>query len=69
MQPDHPLRKIIDELTFLLKEAYVEAPKFCNTSVPTPPDGSFLHHYWFSPTAKGKQAWKGYNVIPPAAKG
>jgi hypothetical protein len=69
IQPEHPLRDIIDELNSLLKGAYVEAPKSCNTSLPLPPDSSLLHHYWFSPTEKGKQAWKAYKASPSGPQG
>jgi len=65
IQPEHPLRDIIDELNSLLKKGYVEAPRFCNTSsLPQPPDSSMLHHYWFSPTEKGKRAREAYKVSP-----
>jgi hypothetical protein len=64
LEPAHPLRAIIDEVSSLFKERYVEAPRFCNSSLPQPLDSSLLHHYWFSPTEKGKQAWKAYKVSP-----
>jgi hypothetical protein len=69
LEPAHPLRAIIDELNSLFKESYVEAPRFCNSGLPEPLDSSLLHHYWFSPSEKGKQAWKAYNVAPPGNQG
>jgi len=66
IQPEHPLRDIIDMLNSLLKGGYIEAPNFCNkSSLPQPPETSLLHHYWFSPTEKGKQAWEAYRVFQP----
>jgi hypothetical protein len=62
IQPEHSLSQIIDELSPLLRSGYVEAPKYCNPSLPLPPNISLLHHYWFGPTEKGKQAWEAYKV-------
>ena len=67
IQPEHPLRDIIDELKSLLLGGYLQAPKSCNPHTPQPPDISLLHHYWFSPTEKGKQAWEAHRVSSPDA--
>lgn len=69
LEPAHPLRAIVDELSSLFKEKYVEAPRFCNSGLPQPLDSSLLQHYWFSPTEKGKQAWKACKVSPPGHQG
>jgi hypothetical protein len=70
IQPEYPLGEIVDELGALLRRGYVEAPKFCNeSSLPQPPDSSLLHHYWFSPTEKGKQVWEAYRASPPGVQG
>ena len=43
IQPEYPLREIVDGLDLLLKDGYLDAPKFCNeTSLPMPPDRSLL---------------------------
>ena len=69
IQPEYPLREIVDGLDLLLKDGYLDAPKFCNeTSLPMPPDRSLLHHYWFRPTEKGKQAWRAYGSLLDAKK-
>jgi len=69
LQPEYPLRDVVDELNSLLKNGFLEAPKFCNeSSLPMPPDRSLLHHYWFGPTESGKQAWEGHRASLGAKK-
>ena len=63
-QPEHSLRDVLDGLNSLLKRGYAEAPAFCNSNMPQPPDSSQLHRYWFCPTAKGRQAWETYSAAP-----
>ncbi len=55
-----PLRDIVDEITNMLREGYVEA-KYSNDEELAPlrpTDFTALHHYWFGATDKGMQAWK-----------
>ena len=54
-----PLREIVDEMKLMLAEGYIKAD-FSNDEKLAPLDevSSFLfHHYWFSPTKKGKEMW------------
>jgi hypothetical protein len=62
-----PLRDIVDEITNMLRESYIEA-KYSNDEelAPLRPiDFSALHHYWFGATDKGMQAWKAYSLMNP----
>ncbi|HYU47750.1 MAG TPA: hypothetical protein VEK84_16435 [Terriglobales bacterium] len=55
-----PLRDIVDEITNMLREGYIEA-RYSNDEelAPLRPiDFTALHHYWFGATDKGMQAWK-----------
>jgi hypothetical protein len=58
-QPEFPLREIIDEMELMLEEGYIKADHL-NGEQLSPPGSvnpSLFHHYWFSPTAKGKEVW------------
>jgi hypothetical protein len=60
LQPKASLREIIDEMKLMLEEGYIKAD-FSNdeNTAPLPVvDLSMFHHYWFSPTEKGKETWK-----------
>jgi hypothetical protein len=62
LRDQYPLREIIDEIAWMLREGYVEA-KYSNDEeiAPLAPLAfAAPHHYWFGPTEKGKQAWKAY---------
>jgi len=66
--PRFPLREIIDEMKFMLEEGYIKAC-FSNDEKQAPLAGlnlSLFHHYWFSPTEKGKAAWQDSSEHPPA---
>lgn len=59
-QPRFPLREIVDEMKFMLQEGYIRA-HFSNDEKQAPLDDVNLllfHHYWFSPTQTGKEAWQ-----------
>jgi hypothetical protein len=59
-QPRFHLREIIDEMKFMLQEGYIRA-HFSNDEKQAPLDDVNLplfHHYWFSPTKTGKEAWQ-----------
>jgi hypothetical protein len=53
------LREIIDEMKFMLEEGYIK-PDFSNDEkvAPLGEVNLSLHHYSFSPTKKGKEAWE-----------
>jgi hypothetical protein len=68
IQPEHPLRIIIDELILLLLCGYLEAPLFCNLHVPRPLDPLMIHHNWFGPTEGGKLAWAAHKKSPPQTR-
>ena len=56
----YPLREIIDEISTMLRDGYIEA-KYSNDEqfAPlNPVDYAALHHYWFGATDKGAKAWK-----------
>ena len=58
--PRFALREIIDEMKFMLQEGYIRA-HFSNDEKQAPLDDINLmlfHHYWFSPTKAGKEAWQ-----------
>jgi hypothetical protein len=58
-QPQFPLREIIDEMKLLLEEGFIK-PHFSNDEKLAPlgvVNLSQFHHYWFSPTKKGKELW------------
>jgi len=60
-----PLRDIVDEVTNMLREGYVEA-KYSNDQAFArlhPIDFTALHHYWFGATDKGIQAWKSSTLM------
>ncbi len=62
VQVRYPLRQLMDEITNLLREGYIEA-KYSNDEEAAPLrqlDLGRLHHYWFGATAKGNQAWKSH---------
>lgn len=61
-KPRTTMKAIIDELKFLLKSGYAEAPRFCNPNLPQPLDGARLQDYWFGLTEKGRQAWEAYKA-------
>lgn len=65
-QPRFPLREIVDEMKLLLEEGFVEAC-FTNDEKQAPLDNlnlALFHHYWFSPTKRGKELWEA--GVPPA---
>jgi hypothetical protein len=67
-QPQFPLREIIDEMKLLLAEGFIK-PDFSNDEKLAPliaVNLSEFHHYWFSPTNKGKEAWETTSGRPPA---
>jgi hypothetical protein len=54
LRDQYPLREIIDEIAWMLREGYVEA-KYSNDEefAPLKPlDFAALHHYWFGPPRK-----------------
>jgi hypothetical protein len=60
-----PLRDIVDEITNMLREGYIEA-KYSNDEelAPLRPmNWTALHHYWFGATDKGMQAWKACKLM------
>jgi hypothetical protein len=64
VQVRFPLRDIVDEITNMLREGYIEA-KYSNDEALAPLrplDFTALHHYWFGATDKGMQAWKAYST-------
>jgi hypothetical protein len=68
-KPRHSMKAIVDELNFLLKNGYAEAPKCSNPNMPQPLDSARLHDYWFGMTERGRQAWETYKASAPGAKG
>jgi hypothetical protein len=67
-QPQFPLREIIDEMKFMLEEGYIK-PDFSNDEKLAPlgeVNLSLFHHYWFSPTKRGKEVWEVTSGRPPA---
>ena len=65
VQVRFPLRDIVDEITNMLREGYIEA-KYSNDEDLAPLrliDSSKLHHYWFGATDKGTEAWKAYGLM------
>jgi hypothetical protein len=59
-QPRFALREIIDEMKVMVEEGYIKA-HFSNDEKQAPLDNinfSLFHHYWFSPTETGKEAWQ-----------
>ena len=63
-QPQQPLRDIIDGVDLLLKEGYIKVEFRNDPNLPLKVPEGLLHHYWFSPTAEGKQAWNAYQSPP-----
>jgi len=58
-QPQFYLREIIDEMRFMLEEGYIKA-NYSNDEKLAPlvaVNHSTFHHYWFTPTEKGKEVW------------
>ena len=58
-QPKFSLRETIDEMKLMLEEGYIK-PVFSNDDKQAPVGSvnlSLFHHYWFSPTEKGKKVW------------
>jgi hypothetical protein len=56
-QPQFPLRGIVDEMRLMLEEGYIK-PDFSDDEQQAPLgliNVSLFHHYWFSPTEKGKE--------------
>ncbi len=67
-QPQFFLREIVDEMKRMLEEGYIKAD-FSNDEKLVPLgdiNPSLLHHYWFSPTKKGKEVWEITSGRPPA---
>src|SRR5258708_20235247 len=64
IQPQYPLRDIIDEINSLLQEGFIKA-EFCNDpKLPSRVPDGLLHHYWFCPTEKARQPWNPYPLPP-----
>jgi hypothetical protein len=60
LQPRFALREIIDEMKLMLQEGYIRA-HISNDEKQAPLDDINLmlfHHYWFSPTNTGEEAWQ-----------
>ena len=60
LRDQYLLREIIDEISRMLRDGYIEA-KYSNdqqVAPLNPVNQASLHHYWFGPTEKGKRAWK-----------
>jgi hypothetical protein len=54
------LRDLVDEITSMLHEGYIEA-KYSNDEEVAPLNPvnlALLHHYWFGATDKGTELWK-----------
>ncbi len=54
------LRDLVDEITNMLHEGYIEA-KYSNDEEVAPLNPlsvALLHHYWFGATHKGTELWK-----------
>jgi hypothetical protein len=67
-QPQFPLREIVDEMKLMLEEGFIK-PDFSNNEKLAPlgvVNLSEFHHYWFSPTKKGKEVWEMTSGRPPA---
>jgi hypothetical protein len=62
IQPQFHLREIIDEMKFMLEEGYIKADYSNNEKLAPLHDvnASAFHHYWFSPTDKGKEVWSAH---------
>jgi hypothetical protein len=61
-QPRFSLGAIIEVIRLMVDEGYIEAD-YTNDARLAPLESlnvSLLHHYWFSPTQKGKQAWEAH---------
>jgi hypothetical protein len=58
-QPQFFLREIIDEMKLMLEEGYIKADHSNHEQLAPPGavNSSLFHHYWFSPTEKGKEVW------------
>jgi hypothetical protein len=59
-QPRFSLGEIIDVIRLMVDKGYIK-PDYTNDARLAPLESlnvSLLHHYWFSPTQKGKQAWE-----------
>jgi hypothetical protein len=59
-QPRFSLREIIDEMKFMLREGYIKADISNDEKQAPLGDVNLMlfHHYWFSPTKTGKEAWQ-----------
>jgi hypothetical protein len=60
LQPQFALRDIIDEMKLMLGEGHIKS-HFSNDEKLAPLHNINLllfHHYWFSPTKSGKEAWQ-----------
>jgi hypothetical protein len=60
--PRFSLGEIIDVIRLMVDEGYIKAD-YTNDARLAPLESlnvSLLHHYWFSPTEKGKQAWEAH---------
>ena len=57
-----PLRDVVDEVTNMLREAYITPTHSTNPAVAPlkPIDFTALHHYWFGVTPKGTEVWKSF---------
>lgn len=62
LQPEFCLREIIDEMKLMLEEGYINADYSNDEKLAPLGDVNQLmfHHYWFSPTQKGKEVWAGH---------
>jgi hypothetical protein len=62
LQPRFSLGVIIDVIRLMVDEGYIKA-NYTNDARLAPLESlnvSLLHHYWFSPTQKGKQSWEAH---------
>jgi hypothetical protein len=60
VQVSFHLRDLVDEITNMLHQGYIEA-KYSNdeeVAPLNPPNVALLHHYWFGATDKGTELWK-----------
>jgi hypothetical protein len=64
-QPLFHLREIIDEMKLMLEEGHIKA--IISSDEGLAPLGkinaSLFHHYWFSPTNKGKELWAAHPQV------
>src|SRR5262249_17734510 len=70
LRVDFPLREIVDEVRDMINSGFLEV-KYSNDErfAPLSPlNLELLHHYWFGPTERGKQAWKTWSKNQPPSR-